>query len=346
MSGKSAFGAGRRISGIVIGGLLLSGCVDGEFGLPFDMPTFGDPSSEPAAIVANAGVPFEERDIEAPEEFSLTAQGLWDGRPSLGGVWVAHADVDAPGRVLIRNTATGEQITGALFRRERETPGPSIQVSSDAAEAIGLVAGNPQTLEVVALRRETVAAPVAPDPAFEAAETVAASAPPAVTAVPLATAGAVSAVAPDVPTPSLPEPEPAPAPVADILPEPVAPADPLGPLDASTVPLTAEDQPDPLIGAAAAIDAAEANSFLAASSSLGAQQPFVLAGVYSAASNAENAANQIETNRLPARVVQGEAQGSTIWRVLVGPASSPEAQTAILADVQQMGFTDAYFVAE
>ncbi len=31
-----------------------------------------------------------ERDVEAPEVFQITENGLWDGRPSLGGVWVAH----------------------------------------------------------------------------------------------------------------------------------------------------------------------------------------------------------------------------------------------------------------
>jgi cell division septation protein DedD len=102
----------------------------------------------------------EERDVEAPEVFQKTENGLWDGRPSLGGVWVAHPDVTDPERVIIRNETNGKFVIGALFRRERDNPGPALQVSSDAAEELGMLAGSPATLNVVALRRE--AAPVAP----------------------------------------------------------------------------------------------------------------------------------------------------------------------------------------
>ncbi|MBJ3761134.1 SPOR domain-containing protein [Maribius pontilimi] len=98
-----------------------------------------------------------ERDVEAPEVFQVTEPGLWDGRPSLGGVWVAHPDTKDPERVIIRNEANGKFVIGALFRRERENPGPRLQVSSDAAEALGLLAGAPETLNVTALRREEVA---------------------------------------------------------------------------------------------------------------------------------------------------------------------------------------------
>ena len=104
---------------------------------------------------------------EAPETFSVAEPALWDGRPSLGGVWVAHPDVNDPERVVIRDPATGRSTTGALFRRERATPGPQLQVSSEAAEALGLVAGQPTVLEVVALARaeaETVPEDTPADP--------------------------------------------------------------------------------------------------------------------------------------------------------------------------------------
>lgn len=105
-----------------------------------------------------------ERDIEAPEVFQKTEAGLWDGRPSLGGVWVAHPDVEEPERVIVRNEQNGKFVIGALFRRERETPGPRLQVSSDAAAALGMLAGAPTNVNVVALRREEVAEEVpAPD---------------------------------------------------------------------------------------------------------------------------------------------------------------------------------------
>lgn len=98
-----------------------------------------------------------ERDVEAPDVFQVTEAGLWDGRPSLGGVWVAHPDVNEPERVIIRNTANNKFVIGALFRRERENPGPRVQVSSDAATALGMLAGQPAKLNVTALRREEVA---------------------------------------------------------------------------------------------------------------------------------------------------------------------------------------------
>ncbi|MEY8098191.1 SPOR domain-containing protein [Falsihalocynthiibacter sp. S25ZX9] len=97
-----------------------------------------------------------ENDVEAPEVFQVTEEGLWDGRPSLGGVWVAHPTAKDPERVLIRNEANGKFVIGALFRKERETPGPKLQVSSDAADAIGMIAGAPVQMSVTALRREEI----------------------------------------------------------------------------------------------------------------------------------------------------------------------------------------------
>lgn len=118
-----------------------------------------------------------ERDVEAPEVFQVNEEGLWDGRPSLGGVWVAHPTAKDPERVLIRNEANGKFVIGALFRKERETPGPLLQVSSDAADAIGMLAGAPVTLNVTALRREEVAPKETPvdDGDVENAEAEAAS---------------------------------------------------------------------------------------------------------------------------------------------------------------------------
>lgn len=92
-------------------------------------------------------------EAEAPDVFGVTDTGLWDGRPSLGGVWVAYPEVADPERVVIRNQANGSFVIGALFRRERDNPGPRFQVSSDAAEALNILAGQPTELEVVALRR-------------------------------------------------------------------------------------------------------------------------------------------------------------------------------------------------
>jgi len=153
MAGKRAFRAGIGVAAFA----LLSGCMEGA-----QLPGFLT-GPEPTATTAPRGEPrVVERDVEAPEVFDLTAEGLWDGRPSLGGVWVAHAAVTDPERVVIRNTETGQTVNGALFRRERANPGPPIQVSAEAAAALGLLAGQPAELQVVALRRVEVT--IEPDP--------------------------------------------------------------------------------------------------------------------------------------------------------------------------------------
>ncbi|WP_170400297.1 SPOR domain-containing protein [Ruegeria arenilitoris] len=94
--------------------------------------------------------------VEAPDVFNVVEAGLWDGRPSLGGIWVAHPDVTQPERVVIKNTTNNKSITGALFRRERSQPGPALQLSSAAAEKLGILAGAPTKVEVTALRRKPV----------------------------------------------------------------------------------------------------------------------------------------------------------------------------------------------
>lgn len=127
-----------------------------------DSLPFGRGAGADTAADTTQSVELVERDVEAPEVFQVTEDGLWDGRPSLGGVWVAHPDVGEPERVIIRNQANGKFVVGALFRRERDNPGPALQVSSDAAEALGMLAGSPAELNVTALRREEASEP-APD---------------------------------------------------------------------------------------------------------------------------------------------------------------------------------------
>jgi cell division septation protein DedD len=97
-----------------------------------------------------------ESDIEAPDVVNISEAGLWDGRPSLGGIWVAHPDAKDPEKVIIRNPQNRKFVIGALFRREREFSGPSLQLSSDAADALGILAGQPTNVSVVALRRQSV----------------------------------------------------------------------------------------------------------------------------------------------------------------------------------------------
>lgn len=129
---------------------LLTACVDGA--------GTGDTLANSAPAKVRAG-----QEIEAPEVFQANESALWDGRPSLGGTWVASPDAVDPERVVMFNPATGKSITGALFRRERENPGPRLQLSSDAAEALGVLAGQPTEIQVTALRKQEAPEKVVPE---------------------------------------------------------------------------------------------------------------------------------------------------------------------------------------
>ncbi len=139
---------GPGIAAMMVSVLALSACEEGaNLG-------FLKPKAAETTVTSSNRTQLVERDVEAPDVFQVSEAGLWDGRPSLGGVWVAHPDAKEPERVIIRNTANGKFVIGALFRREREIPGPRLQISSDAAAALGMLAGAPIDLNVTALRRE------------------------------------------------------------------------------------------------------------------------------------------------------------------------------------------------
>lgn len=149
-TGSGQFGYGVLLPIAAV--LLLTGCGEGVGTFDFLKTQPSDESQEVSARTTTTKL--VERDVEAPDVFQVTESGLWDGRPSLGGVWVAHSDVTEPERVIIRNTANSKFVIGALFKRERQSPGPKIQVSSDAAETLGMLAGAPAQLNITALRRE------------------------------------------------------------------------------------------------------------------------------------------------------------------------------------------------
>ena len=159
----------------IAGDAVSSAPLEGEVPVDGAAATDGaEPAAPETAAPSAKSVKLVDRDVEAPDVFQVTDAALWDGRPSLGGVWVASPDAVDPERVILRNPSNGKFVIGALFKRERDNPGPSLQISSDAAEALGLLAGQPGQISVTALRREEV--PVegpAPDaPILDAAETV------------------------------------------------------------------------------------------------------------------------------------------------------------------------------
>lgn len=136
--------------------------------------TKDNPATSEQRVSSETSTRLIDRDVEAPQVFQVSDDALWDGRPSLGGVWVASPDAQDPERVILRNPTNGKFVIGALFRRERNNPGPTLQISSDAAAALDILAGRPTKINVTALRREEVQAetPNAARPILDANEAV------------------------------------------------------------------------------------------------------------------------------------------------------------------------------
>src|SRR5690606_15089456 len=115
--GMMARASYRLILLVSAAALALGGCVE-------DAGGGGKPAAGgEAPAKTQKSTRLVDRDVEAPNVFQVTEEALWDGRPSLGGVWVASPDARDPERVIMRNPANGKFVIGALFRRERDNPG-------------------------------------------------------------------------------------------------------------------------------------------------------------------------------------------------------------------------------
>lgn len=281
-----------RLAPALVVSLALTAC--GEFdGFNLGEAFSSDEADQSVVTDEETGEEFIEQDVEAPEVFSKNEAALWDGRPSLGGVWVAHPDVGDPERVMIRNLDNGQFVVGALFRRERDMPGPNLQLSSDAAQALNVVAGSPVELSVVALRKERI--PV-----------------------------------------ELPEPE-APVEVASA---------PEAPVEIEETPL------DPIAAAGAAIDAAEPTPVetveapeATVESTLPATRlevPYIQVGIYNVERNAQAVADQMRSAGMVPTVRETTNDGTSSWRVIVGPATDRDERSELMAKIKAEGYSDAY----
>ncbi|MGI9369242.1 MAG: SPOR domain-containing protein [Ruegeria sp.] len=324
-----------------------------------------------------------QKDVEAPDVFEVTEAALWDGRPSLGGIWVAHPDVQQPERVVIENTTNNKKVVGALFRRERAQPGPLLQVSSAAADQLGMLAGAPTKLHVVALRREEIkkepvpeeVTPVLIEKADEDADAPASDKDSAETddtqteeqpkrkwwqKKPVddsatAAAGAAAAGAATTAKAAEATAETATATVQSTV-VPDAPSDEPAKKKwwqkKSSDEIT-ETPLDPIAGAAAAIDAAEptvlpkstqAASAQSAKSTSVPAKPYIQVGTFEVEANANTAAEKIRKSGLKADVRPLARGDKTVWRVLVGPAATGAERQDMLNKVKKIGFADAYIV--
>jgi len=273
---------------------------------------FSKKAETSSRAVKDGSIKLVERDVEAPEVFQVTEKALWDGRPSLGGVWVAHPDSDQPERVIIRNKTNGKFVIGALFRRERDNPGPSLQLSSDAANALDVLAGAPTTLNVTVLRRETVNVTQDGQPATP--ESV------------------VTAKLEPAPTQDIK------ASVLDSVAKAEGAKATAANKDTVTVDLKKPAARKPVAQASA--PAAASPAAVPTGSSL--SQPFIQLGFFSQEDNAKNTLKALETRKIPGRIVKANAKGKTFWRVLAGPAQTTGERNSYMSEINKMGFSDAY----
>ncbi|MDU8946183.1 SPOR domain-containing protein [Rhodophyticola sp. MJ-SS7] len=296
---------------LVLGATALAGCEEGLQGLNGS----GTSSTEPGVIGEGAdGAPVRivEQEVEAPDVFAVNDTGLWDGRPSLGGAWVAHANAGTPERVRVTNEENGTTVEIALFRRERDLPGPPIQVSADAARQLGLIPGQPTMLNVVALRRETVEIPLpVPEPTISDETTE-------------GTGAAIEAAE------SAPEAEAEGAIEASTL-------DPVATAAAAIAAAEAEDG-----GSEAAETAAVEEPAPAPVQNL--TKPYIQIGIFSVEENARNVAAALSEAGIASGIRERQSEARTIWRVVVGPVTSRQERREMLSRLRELGYSDAYAV--
>lgn len=323
----------------------LTACEDGQ-GI-----NFGGPSTESEAteVVATPQGPQSVlKDVERPDIFNVTELALWDGRPSLGGVWVAHPDIKAPERAILTNVKNGKTIPGALFRRERENPGPSIQVSSDAAGALGMLAGQPIELKVLVVRQEEVEIEPTPLPVSnETDDTLSTEELAAAGVVDDAAAGDTPAVEEKPKRPNFfqrmfrkkPAPEAAAVGVAAA-----------ATIDDASAPAVETTSLDPVsTGAAAAIARAESTqapqprpesaAAPAPAPASGLKNPYIQVGLFSVEANADAASVNLRQSGIIPTVTNTDGGD---WRVVIGPVATADDQAALLAQVKKLGYTDAF----
>lgn len=281
----------RKPAIALLGTLALAGCETGLSGATLEAPTVNGDTVE-----------IVEVDVVAPEAFSITDMALWDGRPTFGGVWIAYPDIEKPERVRIRNDATGKEVIGALYKREREFPGPKIELSADAAAALGVLAGTPAELTIVALRRKTV----------EVVVEAPVSAPPDMTVplrrpTPAETAEPVAVQTPEVPVPT-PTPTPAPKPT---------------PIIATDI---AESALPPVNSTSDTTDG---------------QGTYLQVATLQSKSRADATVAKLTTAGLNAEIRERQVGEKTLYRIIVGPAKTPEALEILLSVVNELGYTDA-----
>ena len=302
---------------------------------------------------ATGSVPLLDQDIEAPDVFETTDDALWDGRPSLGGVWVAAPDVLNPERVVMRNPANGQVVVGALFKKQHGNPGPNLQLSSEAAVALGILAGAPTEIEVVALRRQE-----APDVAEPDGDVAAEPDAPAETDAIAVAAAAVEELDPsevqDAGADADALPTIAPAEMPDRRPGlfgrlvgglPSLPSFGRGDAPAAAPLPLPEALSETPVADGAAPSAVEQSSLDAAPAAATGRQ-FVQVATFDSRERADAAGARVTAAGLTPRVLsQKTSSGREMWRIVIGPLSGGDQGKAVIRKADELGFGDAFVIS-
>ncbi|MBB5516460.1 cell division septation protein DedD [Rubricella aquisinus] len=268
----------------------------------------------PAAASVAAPAPatrLTEAEVPRPDLYSESGIAVWDGRPSIGAVWVAHPIVDQARRVRITVTETGVSAPGALLKRDPSIPGPPFLLSGDAAARLGLEPGVPARIEVVALERDVIETPVVvtpaeTPPAEPASEEPTIAAEPAPETEETTTNDAEVATAPD-PAPADPIPEP----VVNIPQQTIIPG-----TATATATATASEDTTPV------------------------RRQYVQVGTFGVRSNAETLAETLRNQGYSVRLSTVDGATRPLTRVLIGPATTRGERNVILERLRADGITD------
>lgn len=254
------------------------------------------PMEEPVEIAEV----LREADILRPDLYNQTDMGLWDGRPSIGGAWIAHPLAGQAERVRITNLSNGFSAVGALFERDPTIPGPPFLISAEAATLLGAQPGVPTQFNVIALRREIVGEDNIP-----IAERTEPASSPVVTTLPVVEAEPAPATEPQTSQVAATQPRPA------VTAQPIASA--------------------PLRPAAQSLAGTDAEPTL---------RPYIQVGVFAVAANAQKLATELETAGYTVDLASLEGRTRILTRVLVGPIATVGERNAIERRLTEDGYSD------
>lgn len=259
-----------------------------------------------------------EAEVPRPELYSESGIAVWDGRPSIGAVWVAHPLVEQARRVRITVTETGVSAPGALLKRDPSIPGPPFLLSGDAAARLGVQPGVPARIEVVALERDIVAEPIAetPPPVEPSNEQTSEPAP---------------VVAPETDDPIAPEPE-----AAEIAETPVDAAIPAEPVtEQPTIAVAASTVPQQIV-----IPSATRTTTPVVADTTPPRRPYVQVGTFGVRSNADTLARNLRERGYEVRTDMVDGATRPLTRVLIGPAATRAERKVIIDRLRADGITD------